>query len=297
MLDPTLLTRVANAASEVAASPSNCVPSSTILLSVANAHHRELRQLQWHRVRDVRCLLVRTLSVCSGFADDTYGRCVGTSYTYRPSDFRKNDYFDLIWLKWQLLAAVLGACSSALWVDADVLLLRNPFAGLPPTSDVVLAYQSETLHCTAACNLMCPMNTGVMLASNATLVQEVLQARRGDSRPTQPLDQQSAETVLRRRRWRGRVCGLSSSLYVGQCQPRKEWYRNGAPSLNRATNFTEPTSDKTRSLLCHAHTFHTCGMPTESTKRQVMRSTLDDMVACPVHTAAVRERHRAWRAH
>ena len=272
-----LLGRLAQAAAELATITSNCVPESTLIVSVVNIHHRELRHLQWQRVKGQRCLLARALTVCSGFEDETYGRCIGTQTPYLPSDFRKRDYFELIWLKWKMLGAVLGACAAALWVDADVLLLRNPFEGLRLSSDVALAYQSETPHCSARCTPGCPMNGGVLFASNRTLVQDILQTWRGEADARQTLDQRHAEAVLRRRIWRHRSCALSSSFYVGQCQLWKGWYRS-------MTNRSAPTSRDTQATLCHAFTFHTCGVGTANAKRELMQATLNGMARCSAAT-------------
>ena len=78
---------VPNATAAVVAAlrrPSHCVPVGGVLLSMSNPHHRPLRELQFQRVRHVRCLMDRVVSVCWGEWDDGLGTCVRV-YTYPPT--------------------------------------------------------------------------------------------------------------------------------------------------------------------------------------------------------------------
>ena len=96
-----------------------------MLLSTTNVYHASLRALQFSRVQHQRCLMNRLLSVCFNVTDG-FGTCVPGPHVHR-ADFRKSNYGNLIWAKWRILADALTAARSALWIDADVVLLRNPW--------------------------------------------------------------------------------------------------------------------------------------------------------------------------
>ena len=56
-------------------------------------------------------------------------------------------YFELVWVKWRLLLAALqeGGARAALWLDADVVLFRNPWELHPAlgSASYDIRYQSE----------------------------------------------------------------------------------------------------------------------------------------------------------
>ena len=53
---------------------------------------------------------------------------------WHPADYA------LIWVKWRLLHAALQHAQQVLFLDADVLLLRNPFSTLLRQNDTTAAY-------------------------------------------------------------------------------------------------------------------------------------------------------------
>ena len=124
--------------------PSDCVPPGAVLLSTTNEYHSKLRELQFSRVRDQSCLMDRLLSVCFNVSDGL-GTCVPGPRVF-PAEFRKSNYANLIWAKWRILADALSdAATTALWLDADVVMLRNPFdsEALWPGTGHDIRYQAE----------------------------------------------------------------------------------------------------------------------------------------------------------
>ena len=128
--------------------PSSCVPDHAVMLSMATTHHMKLRHAQFAKVKDLECFMTRMVSVCYGFTD-SYGRCVygscnkslGLANPCLPSDYRRSQYVALNWAKWPLFIDSLRVARSALWLEADVVILRNPWALL--LSD---AQRSATLY-------------------------------------------------------------------------------------------------------------------------------------------------------
>ncbi|EOD19868.1 hypothetical protein EMIHUDRAFT_242491 [Emiliania huxleyi CCMP1516] len=91
-----------------------------------------LRPLQFARVRELDCLTARLVSLCWNHSD-AHGSCVQAPRAVldllRPGAAEPEVLYHLkCWSKWALLHAALEEARVALYVDADVLLLRNPFA-------------------------------------------------------------------------------------------------------------------------------------------------------------------------
>jgi len=141
--------------------PSTCVPSAAVLLSMATTHHMKLRREQFARVRHLDCFMSRVVSVCYGFEDE-YGRCVvgscdkalGLANPCLPSDYRRSQYVALNWAKWPLFMHALRVAKAALWLEADVVILRNPWEALLTEPQLgasvhdAVRYQYETPPCT-----------------------------------------------------------------------------------------------------------------------------------------------------
>ena len=105
--------------------PSSCVPADAVLLSIVGGESIELRPLQFDRVASLRCLLRRVVSLCYNHTD-AYGTCVRATQPAVVS--REERYHAMTWMKWHLLRVALRTARTAFFVDADVLLLGNPFA-------------------------------------------------------------------------------------------------------------------------------------------------------------------------
>ena len=104
---------------------SECVLNSTVLLSMVNEHQaRSAASLTL--VGNLSCLMCRFVSLCwEGDYADGFGACV-KGRPRRPRSSRAVPYGDVgevVRRGW-----ALGAADAALFADADVVLLRNPFA-------------------------------------------------------------------------------------------------------------------------------------------------------------------------
>ena len=125
---------VSDAVDQALQAPSECVPSYAVMLSMATTHHMKLRTAQFARIAHLECFMVRLVSVCYGFVD-SYGTCVhgscnkslGLANPCLPSDYRRSQYVALNWAKWPLFIDTLRVARSALWLEADVVILRNPW--------------------------------------------------------------------------------------------------------------------------------------------------------------------------
>ena len=185
---------------------SDCVPRDAVMLSMATTHHRKLRPVQFARVKHMDCFMSRMVSVCYGFLDE-YGTCVygscnkslGLSNPCLPSDYRRSQYVALNWAKWPLFINALSVARSALWLEADVVILSNPWelllsqAQLAATVNHAIRYQFEAPPCSVpslvqdravACAKSGwptphpePLNCGQLLLNSLQLAHEVWGAR------------------------------------------------------------------------------------------------------------------------
>ena len=156
---------------------STCVPSGAVVLSYVNDAYMPLRamavQPEW------RCnFLKRFVSVCFGTGDTKRGACI--SATPLPNvAYRSGHYFHFMWLKWRLMEIAMREAKSVLFVNADVMLLRNPFSRLPapgnPNGGDILYSLSVGRTCDVphatypACPMAsaaCKMNTGFVYIRN-----------------------------------------------------------------------------------------------------------------------------------
>lgn len=175
--------------SHVVETPSTCVPAKASMISITNAHHSLLTILQFALLP--RCLLLRTIVHCdtSVARDVSFAEhCFWSKRRWRPSDFRQNDYHEITWLKWELLtqATQIGP---TLFVDADVLILRNPFPYLP--SDLSMYYQREDRDGRS-------LNGGVIWLRNHSLARHIFLQKPQRFRTRSPLDQLIVLDVLPR---------------------------------------------------------------------------------------------------
>ena len=152
---------VSDAVVEALRTPSECVPTHTVMLSMATTHHMKLRHAQFARIAHLQCFMARLVSVCYGFTDQ-YGQCVygscdkslGLANPCLPSDYRRSQYVALNWAKWPLFIDSLRVARSALWLEADVVILQNPWetllaeAELAATVHHAVRYQFESPPCT-----------------------------------------------------------------------------------------------------------------------------------------------------
>ena len=210
LVPPALQLRLRSAVRASLATPSSCVPESAVLLSMVDTVQAPLRQLQFARVRDLRCLTTRVVSMCWNHSD-TFGTCIQAPSTALAASDPEVLYHLKCWAKWSLLLTALHEARVAFYVDADVLLLRNPFAapdvarfaatGAACSPEAQLLYQWEG----PGSN---PLNSGQMISCSSGVVRHVLSARpRSLAEGNLPaggakLDQEYAYAALEASRWR-----------------------------------------------------------------------------------------------
>ena len=110
---------------------STCVPYGAVMLSYVNDAYLPLRAVALQPDR-LPCLMKRFVSVCFGTRDPgtKLGACVSAAPLPNVA-YRSGHYFHFMWLKWRLMEIAMREAKSVLFVNADVMLLRNPFTRLP----------------------------------------------------------------------------------------------------------------------------------------------------------------------
>jgi hypothetical protein len=129
--------------------PSSCVPDSTVLTTFVNEHHAAALRLQASAMPP--CLSKRYLAVCS-LSKETTGMSVpsqgwrltppsarmpiecmhwgqdGTSAAADYSATPTRSFTSVTWVRWEAMHLALHAnVRRVLWLDADVIVVRNPF--------------------------------------------------------------------------------------------------------------------------------------------------------------------------
>ena len=209
---------------------SSCVPGRGVMFSVVNKHMAPLRELAMQRVASLDCLMRRFVSLCLGGYRNRFGVCVDAPDVLPPGlqaadnassptairlNWSSTEYHKVTWAKWGLMHLALFEASYALCVDADALLLRNPFEHVElsllrghalliqarvkalrrphisyiswPSAcavlmPVLLLRQEEMANCAIArghmdymCGAPCRMNSGVFFSSSPDLSREIMQ--------------------------------------------------------------------------------------------------------------------------
>lgn len=215
MLTPTDVTSIRVSVAASIARPSVCVPPDTVVVSMTGGKQTALRPLQFSQVKSRRCLLQRVVSLCFGNYTDEFGTCVGARAL--PQVVGPAQYHRVTWSKWQLLHAALQEARAALFVDADVLLLRNPFHtpsillarffGRDAARHEALLYQYEG----PGSN---PLNSGQLFARSLDAVSDVLAEQPVYFDGDTPLDQEIAFRALNRH---GHRTARLPDAFAGNC--------------------------------------------------------------------------------
>ena len=126
---------------------STCVPNGTSIISVTNPFFANLTALQMAIMP--RCMQPRTALYCSQSlasmreAQSFRKHCFWPGQELAASAYRQGEYMKLIWLKWRLITQATKFGGAALFIDADVVVMRNPFPVLEHIS-TPLAMQRES---------------------------------------------------------------------------------------------------------------------------------------------------------
>tara|TARA_B110001452_G_scaffold141327_1_gene117526 strand:+ start:1402 stop:2532 length:1131 start_codon:yes stop_codon:yes gene_type:complete len=281
-----LTARFRAAVARVVVQPSTCVPGTAVLLSIADQRVATLRASALSRIGHLACLLQRLVSLCLSDYDDGRGVCVNArAKAVVQMRQRSSIWQQLAWARWSLMeAALLAGASHALFIDADVLLLRNPFDFLVRQRSFLqrdIVYHEELANCVkrepcSAAAKMCRLNSGLVMSSSARLCRALLKLhphhfdRR--TRIDQDIVQHYGLSQLNHTR-----CRLPIT-YAGQC------------------SFQVPA--RGRPLLpdrCELVTYHTTCTSNLSAKLQLMHTMLDATAACD-RTEVVRQGARRLHA-
>ena len=185
----------------------SCVPDGAVLLTMVDHNQAALRPLQFARVMTMPCLMARVVSLCWNHTDD-WG-CVHANEAWARSSPPVSVsalYHLFSWAKWNLLlqALSLGA-SLAVFVDADVLLLRNPFDALRRADTKPSAVDLPSRSICGTREILYqfegpgsnPLNSGQLVACSANAVESVLSRRPLHFDGSTQIEQEIAYAALR----------------------------------------------------------------------------------------------------
>eukprot|EP00965_Chrysotila_dentata_P246579 6207245-Pleurochrysis_carterae.AAC.1 len=203
-------------------SDSSCVPHSTVLISMHDETQEQIRHFSLSRVSSKACLMSRFVSLCwssvrSKRATGDNGTCVKAP---PPSTVGAARYHEITWTKWLLLSIALREARLAFFIDADVVLLHNPFSALGssarndamacisdgvPTEELFYQYEGPGTN---------PLNSGQLLTCSAEAISTILAAMPAVFDASSPLDQEVAYAALQRSK---RRIDRLPSRFAGNC--------------------------------------------------------------------------------
>ena len=255
---------------------STCVPPRGVLISIANRHVKTVRQTALSRVADLKCLMNRFVSLClGGYRDhrDKFGVCVEGPKDTGAMRFGTDAWHSLTWAKWPLLhLALLAGARPVVFVDADVLLLSNPFDHIGSASTLAahaLLHQEDHRGCEEVCDVPCRINTGVLVVTSAALCERVMQELHPRAmHPRLPLEQDVVQWGLKYflRADGFSTCRLPPSFagYCGEPAERRRW---------RARGYRLPDR-------CGLVTYHATCVNGTSEKLSRLRAVLSEAKGC-----------------
>ena len=148
---PNITSAVATAVS----TPSSCVPAGAVAVTYFSRATTEMRRFQFARLRQQPCFLTRLVSVSFG-AGSGFGVTVHAPAPATPERHTLG-YMILKWAKWRLLRDALSAATGVLYLEADVLLLRNPFDAIPNEPRFDVRFQTQAYCETVLSDPQCPL--------------------------------------------------------------------------------------------------------------------------------------------
>lgn len=296
---------VAGAVAQVLAEGSSCVPRGGVVLSVTNKHHARLRTLQFALIKHRRCFMKRVVSVCFNNVSDAFGTCVQSTVAIPPSDFRRSNYANLIWAKWRIVADALQVARLAMWFDADVVILRNPWAtlkllgGPPPSATYDIRYQSEPPPLAGQSESCAPpvpvcagcagINGGQLLVRSAKIAQRMYAARPRNLSNVDRLDQDWADALINNGSRNAHLLGgrqsrpSFSSCVLPEAFAAQCW---SSASFARSAVGRRRKWDPARDLGCSQTTHHFNCVPNRRDKSSMMGALIESWKRrCGNHSA------------
>ena len=143
----------------------------------------------------------------------------------------QRDYWtSLVWSKWEVLADALLVARVALWLDADVALLSNPFTFLPASlwqTQADLVYQAEhpdEAGCAVPPGAACTASRCVDINSGQMLVSSLALARAARASQPENITNGRSSGLLEQNRIRQlvdgrgfRACPMPAAAFVSHC--------------------------------------------------------------------------------
>lgn len=255
-LSPKILDAFKVAVSNSISRPSVSVPDGCVSISIANSYHKHLRALTLKPIKTDIGFMKRFVSLCFGFRD-SLGTCVEAP-NIKGSDFNGASYHALLWTKWHLLAACHTITRFTLFLDSDVVMLRNPWtvlssSYLKDTSSYHAFFQAEgSCASCQSCPLVngsrftdidswvcgeykhCPVNGGQILVNNAypQTVKSILNVQPCKMNVETPLDQHLFDMLKDDSESNIKTCSLPGT-FAGHC-----WLTDRRPEeLCRLTSY------------------------------------------------------------
>ena len=273
---------VTEAVRRAVARPTPLVPPGVVMLSEANEYHAPLLVLQWRRLRELHgeSMLQRLVAVCWGRAtrllrpEGLSRQCV-EGPAVPKSDMQRDFWTSLVWSKWEVMCDALLAARAALWLDADVALLRNPFAALAAPlwqAQAELLYQPEHAHkgcqtppgapCTASPCVQ--INSGQMLVSSLALARAARAAQPENitnGRSSGRLEQDRIRVMVDQSGFR--ACPMPASAFVANC------------ALANKRTYAKRGLELPLARLCSVATFHANCLSNAQGKRRALEDIVN----------------------
>lgn len=191
------LPNVTAAVSAAVRTPSDCVPEGAVVLTIFWPNRIDMRRLQFQNSQ-ARCFLSRLVTVGFGRGTgsaDSLGTIVeAPDFLAHPIQVNSVTWRQRDWMKWRMMHDALQAASSALYLDTDVVLMRNPFEVLGNETLYDVRFetatqchlQSERDQCTLAPRFTgwdeskpsdatrCSVSTGLVWLRSAAVAERIL---------------------------------------------------------------------------------------------------------------------------
>mmetsp|Transcript_13140 Transcript_13140/g.35766 ORF Transcript_13140/g.35766 Transcript_13140/m.35766 type:complete len:320 (-) Transcript_13140:288-1247(-) len=147
---------VASIAEGIVKTSSSCVPENTVILTMSNGYHWSLLDLKLAKIMDQKCFFDRYLVIT--IDADAHAKCnnhtaIQHCFLYHtelaPSDWKKADYYAIVYIKIKAMKALMERGLPAFFFDTDIVFFKVP--PFPPPNSYDLVYQME--HFDMACEL------------------------------------------------------------------------------------------------------------------------------------------------
>jgi hypothetical protein len=117
---------------EASKMPSTCVPDGHVFATLSNDHMWEMSVYGLQNIRDKNCFTDRLVILC--LDDVSFSKCEAAGFkhcvkyfkTLGSSDFMRDDYRQIVWLKPKMALALMNAKLAVFTLDSDILFFQVP---------------------------------------------------------------------------------------------------------------------------------------------------------------------------